>query len=101
MSTHPPANPAGEVAKGLSVAQRRVLLWIEPGDRADDGYHNGSINWLTISALRRRQLTEGKRHGWQWREHLTPLGLAVRAHLLTPTCNDSFPVAEQEETDDG
>jgi hypothetical protein len=80
----------------LTEAQRRVLLLIEPGDRAQDGYHNGSINWLTISALRRRQLTDGKRHGWQWREHLTPLGLAVRAHLLAPICNESLQVADAE-----
>jgi hypothetical protein len=82
-----PANPASEVgriARGLSPVQQRVLV---------HGL-SGTATIATYRALRERGLMRVRAAdpnpatgGWQ----RTPLGLAVRAHLLSP--------ARKEESD--
>lgn len=85
--THPPANPAGEVAK-LSAAQ---IATIRDAPMLADG------RVLVPAYSVPDHLTTGYS---VHRSALNHIGIAIKAHLLTPTCNDSLQVAEQEETND-
>lgn len=82
---HPPANPAGEVAKGLTEAQRHALLI----DLAVDG--EPAISYFTSASCRCALQRKGIVVDRMYETKLTPLGLTVRAHLLTT----------QEGTNDG
>jgi hypothetical protein len=72
---------AAEIAEGLTAAQRRALLSL-PKNGAY-GYCHERSSFSVFPALRRRGLAV---RGWSAFAHekpwgLTPLGLAVRAHL--------------------
>ena len=77
MSDHPDKQAVEAIARGLSEAMCHILFAIQP----DDGVSNNHIHWRTLGALRRRRLCEGRAFGDSYREHLTPLGLAVREYL--------------------
>lgn len=87
LPTHPPANPASEVARiaqGLDRAEVRAIR-----DRNPLSYGQALINNLYAQGLMsfdRYQIAD-----------LSPLGLAVRAHLLAPTCNESLQVVDAEQ----
>lgn len=92
--THPPANPASEVAKGLTVAQGVAISAIEgPGDWFHAAEYLGPRPGNAYSVLADKGFLERRSDPFVWgrgQYRLTSLGLAVRAHLLTT----------QEETND-
>lgn len=73
--THPPANPASEVASKLSQHMKAMLRHARPDSYSAPPRCYG--RGVTKKALRDRGLGHGDFC------YLTPLGLAVREYLLT------------------
>ena len=59
------------IARGLTKAQRAALTWPKEPQLVPNTLYS-----QTIAAIERRGLSDPQTY------HLTPLGLAIRAHLL-------------------
>jgi hypothetical protein len=74
-------NPA-EIARGLTAAQRRALLWL-PADGSERPWYAGSGHFDGHKDLRRMRLASGKidRGRSTMMRWLTGLGVQVRAEV--------------------
>ncbi len=69
---------AEEIARGLSTAQRQLVLWRQPDFHGAVLVHTRGIKHRAADVLRRLGLTHKHTHGWA---ELSPLGLEVRKIL--------------------
>lgn len=73
-----------QIAKGLTKAQREILLWHCPygGERENPGPRTGgAIKALNVKGLSVARYDKYSKGTLVAHRRLTPLGLAVRAHL--------------------